>query len=718
MSIKVTNKNKRFVLNTKSTTYAFEVFKGHYLMHDYYGKTRQRFQGVKPKSLSFGAYEAQYGKRYSPDAHSMEISFYGSGDFRDTALRICGKDGTGVTDFRYKSFRIFEGRHKIDGMPCARPDADTETLELHMHDKVSGCDLYLYYTVFPESDVISRHMVIENNGGDTVRIDRCRPMELCLERGDLDMITLWGAWNNESNYQRVPLHHGVQSVGSRRGASSHQYNPFMAICEHSATEEKGEAYGFNFVYSGSFQNIVELDGKNRTKVQMGLCPDDFAYTLAVGERFESPEAVMTYSASGLGQMTRNFHDFVRKNIMPAAAHKPHPVVLNTWEACYFNIDEQKLLQFAEKGAAMGFDMLVMDDGWFGERHHDRAGLGDWYENREKFPNGLASFVQNVKQKGIRFGIWIEPEMINPDSELYRAHPDWALRVQGREPLLSRNQLVLDMSRDDVIAYLMGIFDKTFDGVDLDYFKWDMNRHMSNVGSALLPPERQGEVAFRYMKGVYRLLDWFTKRFPDAVIETCSGGGGRYDLGMMQYGIQIWTSDNTNPYARTMVQSGAITAYPALTMSCHVSNPKEDMRSLDYRYKVAIEGMLGYELNILEMSDEINTEISRQIAEYRTLEHVMREGDFFRLVAPEKEKYSAYYYATADRSELLLTLVEKKDCKAGTSKPLKLKAAKQDAVYTDVFSGEVYTGKELASGLTLSLTGEADSAKLLYLKQNQ
>lgn len=717
MAIKFIKSSKRFIIETNNSTYAMELYNNRYLINLHYGEPKGRFSSDGKKCISFSPYEEKLRSRCSPDNLPMEISFYGSGNFRDTSLRICGKDGTGVTDFKYKSYRIFEGRRDIDGLPCARPENGTETLEIYMTDKVSGCDLYLYYTVFPETDVISRYMVIENKGKDKVRIDRCMPIELSFERDDMDMITLWGRHYSECNYQRVPTHHGVQSVGSRRGASSHQYNPFVALCAHGASEDRGDAYGFNFVYSGSFLNEVEVDQTRMTTLHMGLNPADFSYTLEPSERFESPEAIMTYSSKGLGQMTRNLHNFTKNNIMPETAKKPHPVVLNTWEACFFNIDEKKLIDFAEKGAQMGFDMLVMDDGWFGERRNDRAGLGDWVANTDKFPRGLAAFVDDVRAKGIRFGIWIEPEMVNPNSDLYRAHPEWALRVSGREPMLSRHQLVLDMSRDDVVDHLISSFDKVFDGVKLDYFKWDMNRHMSNVGSSALPADRQGEISFRYMKGVYRLLGWFCKRFPNAVIETCSGGGGRYDLGMMRYGIQIWTSDNTDPYARTLIQSGAITAYPATTMSCHVSDPKGDMRSLDFRYKVALEGMLGYELNILEMPDEINAEISRQIAEYRRLEHIVREGDFHRLAYPEKEKYSAYYYITADRSEILFSIIEKKDCRAGSTKLLKLRAAELEAIYTDEFSGKKYTGRELREGLYLPLMGEENSARLYHLKKN-
>ena len=718
MSIRFLKDQQTFVLMTQNTKYAFDVHKDRFLRHRYYGKRSTPIPEAKQYKASFSPYPYDMNVYSSPDLLMQECSFFGSGDFRASSLRLIGADGTGVTDFVYRSYRIFKGRRSLDGLPAARADEKTETLEITMHDDVTGCNLLLYYTVFPKENVISRYMVIENKGNANVTVDRCMPMTLDIDRDDLDMVSLYGRHNNEVNYQRFPLHHGVQSTLSRRGASSSQHNPFLALCSHDATEEKGDVWGFNLVYSGNFLNEVELEQLNRTRVVMGLGSECFAYTLAPGESFTSPEAVMTFSASGFGTMSRAFHDFVRAHILPpVSVNQPHPVVLNTWEAVTFSIDEALLLRFAEESKRIGVDMLVMDDGWFGARNNDWAGLGDWFENRTKFPDGLGAFVKKIKAYGIQFGIWVEPEMVNPDSDLYRAHPEWCLHVEGREPHLSRSQLVLDMSNNDVIDYLMQSFDKTFDGVDLDYFKWDMNRHMSDVGSIALPPEKQKEVSFRYIKNVYRLLDWFRTRFPNAIIETCSGGGGRYDLGMMCYGFQIWTSDNTNPYARTVIQADALIAYPAATMSCHVNNPRESLRGLDYRYKVAVGGMLGYELNILKMSDEIKDEIAKQIKEYKTFEHLMRLGDYYNLAFYTKYDYSAYYYASPARDEMLLTVIEKANCKADVTKLLKLKEAIADATYTDLRTKKQYTGEELKRGLRIPLCKEPDSAHLLHLKKN-
>lgn len=714
MAIKFKKADKTFILTTKNTAYVFSVSCDRYLVHQYYGKKTAKWKRYEPYVVSFSPYQKEAGNVWSPDIFPQEYSFFGAGDFRTTALKLRGINGSCTTDFIYRSYRYIDGRKEIDGLPFARAAGDTKTLEVKLLDPATGCELFLYYTVFYEEDVIARHMILKNKGKDTVKIEKCMSLTLDLPGCNYDMVSLWGGHVDERNYQRAPLHHGLQAVSSRRGASSHQYNPFIALCDRKANEEKGDVYGFNFVYSGSFLDEIEVDQVENTRVQIGLGEENFGYTLLPGEEFASPEAIMTYSPCGFGQMTRNLHNFTRNRIMPKKALEPHPVVLNTWEACYFNIDEEKLLRFAEESAKTGFDMLVMDDGWFGARNHDRAGLGDWYVNKNKFKNGLAPFVKGVKSNGISFGIWIEPEMINPDSDLYRAHPDWVLAVPCRQASLSREQLVLDMANPDVVNYLMASFKETFKDCPIDYFKWDANRHLCDIYSSALPPERQDEVPFRFMKGVYRLFKWFGEQFPDAIIETCAGGGGRYDLGMMQYGFQIWTSDNTWPYARVWMQRSSLLAYPAATMSCHVSNPGEDMKSLDYRYKVAVGGMLGYELNILNMTEPIKAEMSRQVKEYKSFEHLIRLGDYYNLASPFLCDYSSYYYTNADRSEILFSLLEKRDIKKGQTKALKIKEALKGVTYVDLLSGSKYTGEELRAGLVLPLTGEKDTAVLMYL----
>lgn len=728
MPIRFLKEKKQFILTTKNTAYAFEILEDRYLVHNYYGKKKSEIDGFKPFGRSYSPNLPQLPMQISPDTMPLECSFFGSGDFRTTALRIAGSDGSTVTDFVYSSYRIRSGRVEPEGLPCARAAESTKTLEVILTDPVGGCILHLYYTVFYEEDIITRYLSVENRSTADVTVEKCMPLSLDLKGSDYHVLSLYGMHMNEIHLQRFPLMHGNFSYGSRRGTSSHHHNPFLAICSPKATEEKGDVYGFNLIYSGSFTDEVETDYENITRVQLGLGSECFAYTLEPGERFDSPEAIMTYSSCGIGKMSRNFHDFIRAHILPPSALQPHPVVLNTWEACFFDIDEEKVVQFAEKAAKHRFDMLVMDDGWFGKRDDDKSSLGDWRPDPKKFKNGLAPFVKRIHEKGIRFGIWIEPEMVNPDSDLYRAHPEWAIHAEGRTPMVSRNQLVLDMANPEVVSHLKQAFSDVFDGVGIDYIKWDMNRSICDFVCPSLPAKRQKEAGYRYMKGVYSLLRWFGEHFPNTVIETCSGGGGRYDLGMMQYGFQIWTSDNTDPYHRTRIQSSALIAYPAATMSCHVAQPyhwgnfadhvkthADEMRSLDFRFQVAVGGMLGYELNILKTADDYNEEITRQIQAYKEFEDVTRLGDYFNLYSPYHFPYSAYYYASKDRKQLLLSVLQKKDCTQGVTKPLKLKEAIADCVYTEQYSKKTYTGAELRAGITLPLVDALDSGSLLYFK---
>lgn len=720
MAITFTENDSIFRLTTKNTLYAFSVY-GNYLKHLYYGK--KRVSGSLDFDRDMLAFSPYLEGEWKPtDIFPQECSFYGSGDYRIPSLRIKNPTGDSCTRFFYDSYKIFSGRKELPNLPFSRADANTKTLCINMKDPDRDIFLKLYYTVFYECDTISRYMEIENHTGETVVVEKCMPLCLELPSMNYEHWTFYGHHNHERCLQKAPLHHGIQSICSRRGATSHHYNPFMAIAAENVTEDKGEIYGCNLVYSGSFLGEVEVDQQDTTRVLLGLGYEDFSMTLENDERFCSPEAVMTFSKDGYGGMARNFHHFVNNHIVPEKCYtKPHPVVLNTWEACWFDIDEEKLVTFAEECAKLGIDMLVMDDGWFGNRNDDTTSLGDWTPNPKKFKNGLGSFVRRVKEKGIKFGIWIEPEMISPKSELYKKHPEWCLRANGRQLSLGREQLILDMGNTEVIEYLKDLFSKVFDSVGIDYFKWDMNRHMSEVGSVVLPKERQGEAFYRYMLGTYSLMSWLREHYPDAFLETCSGGGGRYDLGMMTYGDQIWTSDNTNPYFRIWIQYGSLMGYPPTQMSCHVSNPGSDRKSLDFRYKVALGGMLGYEMNILDSNDAVKNDISEQVKQYRTFEHIIRTGDFYPLYSPFEHPYSAYYYTSSDCKEFLVSFIQAEDCfnrcKKKELKPiLKIKNAKPDKIYKDVISGKEFSGTELRHGIIQEVAGENDRAVIYHLKQ--
>lgn len=716
MSVRYDESKAKFIIETKNSAYVIGVVHGKYPVHLYYGKKRREYPDFRPAMKSFQPYDPVEGGAFAYDAISVECPFFGSGDFRCTALRVRNADGNSVTNFFYEGYRIFDGRRQIPGLPYA--EGDCETLELTLRDtEVTGCVLRLYYTVFADHDVITRFACLENKGRRNVVIEKFMSLTVDIPGREWDLITIHGAYAWEHMVSRTPLMYGNQSVFSRRGASSHNFNPFAALCSRRATEERGEVYAFNLAYSGNFLTEVEQSHMEESRVQLGIGSENFSWRLARGEEFFTPEAIMTYTSRGIGQMSRNLHRFVRECFMPHGAKNPRPVVLNSWEACYFDIDENVLVKFAAEAKKHGIDMLVMDDGWFGKRVNDRAGLGDWYENPDRFPKGLKSFVERIKKKGVKFGIWIEPEMVNPDSDLYRAHPEWALGVPGRATGLSRSQLVLDMGNPDVIDYLKQSFERTLGDVPFDYIKWDSNRHLSNVASFALPADRQGETAHRHMLGVYELMRWFRERFPDMVLETCSGGGGRYDLGMMKYGDLIWTSDVTNPEWRVLMQYGASIAYPAATMSCHISNPGANTDEMAFRFGVATQGMLGYEMHILNADSAVKAMIPGQIAEYRKYDDLMREGELFRLLTPKKYgDNSAFCYANGDRSRIVFTFIQTKgDGGAHREYKLKIPCADGSATYVDELTGKKYKGSALLSGVSVKTKKDKRVDRRYFIK---
>ena len=699
---------KQVVIRTKNTMYVLGIFADRFPVHLYYGKkSRSADTGYHPFERAFSPYYPECGWDYMPNTVESEYPYFGMGDFRASAIRVRDlSTGSDVTEFTFRKMKKYKGRVAINApiygeLPYAEADEDTETLEMILDDTVTGCELHLFYTVFPESDVIARHMTLINKGKKTVSLEKCMSLCLDIKRDNLDLISTYGGHGRERMVDRHTVSYGVHRITSRRGASSHMENPCILLCDPKASEERGEAYGFNFVYSGDFLDELEIDQTGKTRVLVGLGDETFSWRLEAGESFTSPEAVMTYAPNGIGEVSRNFHRFTRKHILPPEPFERRPVVLNSWEAFYFNIDGKLMEDFSAGAAEVGMDLPVMDDGWFGARRHDRAGLGDWVATPELFPDGLAAFVERVKAKGDKFGIWIEPEMVNPDSDLYRAHPEWALSAPGRVPLESRNQLVLDMGNPAVVDYLSDILGKTFNGIPFDYFKWDMNRHLTGVYSNILPPERQKEASFRHMCGVYELFRRLRAMFPNAMIENCSGGGGRYDLGMMKYSTQIWTSDNTEPVDRTYIQYGSTLGYPVTTMSCHVANHDssiENPRKLNYGFRVAINGPLGYELNILAASDTAKATMSEQIKEYRAYEHLILRGDFYRLLSPFECGRYAYYFVSEDSREILLSYLQNFDDAKKTVYKLKISRALPGVTYRDTISGKTYTGEELRRGI--------------------
>ncbi len=724
MAIRFEQDKQRFILETENSMYAFDVVQGKYLNHRHYGKkVDEDAFAPKMKDRGFSPCDADSSPDYYPNDEYSEFSCFGNGNFGASAMKLRAPAGDCCTRFLFKSYEIFSGRKEIEGMPSARAEEGSETLAVTLYDDMTSCELILYYTVFPTHDIISRYFVLHNKGKEAVKLEKAMSICLDLPGVDYDMISLYGTHNCENNVQRRRLMMGNQRIMSRRGATSHTHNPFFAIVPCETDEESGDVYALNHVYSGNFLAEAECSfspheaNRGFSRIGLGLGEENFGWLLKSGEHFSSPEGIMLYTAEGLGDMSRKMHRFVRDLVVPKDLFALRPVVLNSWEATYFDIDADLQVAFAEEGIKYGMDMLVMDDGWFGARDTDNAGLGDWYANKKKFPNGLAHFIRRVKATGMKFGIWIEPEMVNPDSDLYRAHPDWCIACKGRSSSLSRRQLVLDMANPAVLDYLKTAFWETLGGLPIDYIKWDFNRNISEAGSNYLPAERQDELPHRFMLGVYDLYRWFIETFPNTMIENCSGGGGRYDLAMMALSTQIWTSDNTTAHQRVFIQHGATMGYPAYVMSCHVSNPMnspDPMRTLDYKFKVALGGMLGYEFNILKMPTEVKEEIARQIRFYRSVENLMKHGDRYRLIDPFANSFGIeahYYTSEAENGRILLSFLQNDADEAQTVYTLKIATADKNATYCDRISGDMYSGESLIRGISVQADKVAEYGKL-------
>ena len=727
MSIFFIPDDKRFILETANTEYAFSIAYDRFLMHEYYGNKRNdKNDFFKPRIKAFSVYADSTGYDFSLTDSFLEFPFFGCGDFRNTALRLQGKNGDSCTAFDYKDYRIFKGRRSIKNTPFARPLENTETLEITMYDAVNECTLRLYYTLFPDFDVITRSFALENNSTAEILIKKAMSLSLDIAGHNFDMISLCGKYGLERFVNRSPLSIGTHTIESRRGASGHEFNPFLALAAKNTDEENGEIFAFNLIYSGSFSNTAEVDPGGNTRVVIGLGEENFKYTLAPGEVFESPEALMLYSSNGIGDMSRKMHGFIRNAIVPKNVLNKKPIVINTWESCLFDINEKTVLDFAKEAANCGVDTIVIDDGWYGQRNNDCAGLGDWYVNREKFPRGLKELGTEIKKLGLGFGIWIEPEMVNPESDLYKVHPDWCLRVHGRKPSVTRHQLVLDMCNPSVREYIKKSLLDTLGDISIDYVKWDFNRSLSEVGSYYLDASREEEAWYRYQLGVYEMLRWFRTAFPNVFLESCSGGGGRYDLGMMALSEQVWTSDNTSFEGRTLIQYGSSVAYPACVMSCHVSEPGDTdrLKKLTGKYHVALGGMLGYEFNIIETENAIKAEMLKQTEFFREVESLIKLGDLYRLVTPDQNDCEAYAYcytASADMEEaagdrFLITYLQNRAAKQEGTFTLKIPVTDESSVYTDVISGRPYTGKELKAGITVNKSDTAEYSFIIYLKK--
>jgi alpha-galactosidase len=661
MGISFHQEERSFHLQTPNTSYVIQLIKNGIPVHGYWGRklADAPWEGMLSfqERASFSPNPYPEDRSISFDTLPQEYPAYGASDFRAPAYQVQLADGSTITELVYVEHRISAGKPKLAGLPSTYTEnaQEAQTLELTLQDEKTGLRVILSYTVFTDHDAIVRSVKYVNAGAQSLRLLRALSGSVDYRHDKFHMLQLSGAWARERDVVRRPLVSGVQSIESRRGSSSHQQNPFIAIVAPNTDEDQGDAYGFSLVYSGSFIAQAEVDQFHTTRVSMGINPFDFEWKLDSGEEFQTPELVMVYSKDGLGGMSRTYHRLYRTRLCRGTYRdRTRPVLVNNWEATYFQFYADKIESIAKVGQDLGIELFVLDDGWFGYRDNDDSSLGDWKVDLRKLPGGLADLAERVNRLDMQFGLWFEPEMVSPDSDLYRAHPDWCLHVPDRRRTEARKQLILDLSRKDVCDYLIESVSTVLRSAPITYVKWDMNRNMSEIGSALLPAERQRETAHRYMLGLYRVLEQITSAFPNILFESCSGGGGRFDPGMLHYMPQTWTSDNSDAISRLRIQYGTSLVYPISTMGAHVSavpnHQVHRITSLKTRGDVAMSGNFGYELDLTQMTDEEKQEVKRQIEQYKEIRGLVQFGDFYRLRSPFDGNDTAWMMVSEDRSE--------------------------------------------------------------------
>jgi len=656
-----------FHLQSKDTSYALKVTKQGHLAHLYWGRKvsgehLEHLYQLKERP-SFTPSTDLTQMSYSLDTLPQELPAYGNSDFRYPAYQFQLENGTTVTDFKYESYRIVAGKPTLSGLPSVYVEQEDEgkTLEITLRDELTHAAVVLSYTVFRDYAAITRSVQYRNEGSTVLNLKQALSMSIDFVGSQYEILQLSGTWARERYVHRRKVEPGMQSIESRRGASSHGQNPFLALMSKGATEQHGDVYGINLVYSGNFIAGVEVDPYHHSRMFIGINPFDFNWRLEAGEVFQAPEAVLVHSHEGIGGMSRRFHDIYRERLARGEFRdKERPILINNWEATYFNFNEEKIESIAKAGQELGLELFVLDDGWFGKRDDDTTSLGDWYVDHNKLPNGLEGIVQKVRDLGMQFGLWFEPEMISPTSDLYRNHPDWCLHVEGRTRTEGRRQLILDLSREDVQQYIVETISTVLSSAPITYVKWDMNRNMTEIGSALLPAERQRETAHRYMLGLYSVLEQITSAFPHILFESCSGGGGRFDAGMLYYMPQTWTSDNSDAVSRLKIQYGTSIVYPISSMGAHVSavpnHQVNRMTSIETRGNVALSGNFGYELDLSKFTDEEKEAVKAQVQLYKSVRHIVQFGDFYRLLSPFEGNDTAWMFVTKDKREAFVVYV--------------------------------------------------------------
>ena len=697
MFMAITFETGCFHLKTEHTSYVFELADGKYPVHLYWGPSVRAVHDMMINRLTRFTEENFTLHEQSLDSLPLECPAFGGSDLRPGMLHLIHSNGTHALDLVYESHKIITGKPEIPGMPSASGEG-AETLIVTLRDHPSNLSVELFYTIWPDLDVLARRIRIHNGGDSPVFVEQAMSVSVDFEAADMDLLTLSGAWAREREPFRRPLYPGIQGVSTERGASSLQTSPFMVLLSRDATETSGEAYGFALCYSGSFAASVNVDQFGMARASVGINPFNFRWKLTSGSSFDTPDAYLVFSSQGLGGMSRCYHSFIHKRITrgPFAAAS-RPILINNWEATYFDFNEEKLLSLAACAADVGIDLFVLDDGWFGKRNSDHCSLGDWVDDLNKLPHGLRHLSDAIHGLGLKFGLWVEPEMISPDSDLYRAHPDWCIHVEGRERLECRNQLVLDLTRKEVRDYIVAAITDALTRGNVDYVKWDMNRNISMWG-ANLPADQQQELGHRYILGLYEIMTRITGQFPNVLFESCASGGGRFDLGILCLMPQTWCSDDTDAWMRCRIESSTSLLFPPSAMGAHVSavpnHQTGRLTPLATRAAVAMCGTYGYELDLQKLTAEeleMIREMNKRVHEWQ---QTLFYGDFYRLKNPYEGNEAAWMSVSADRREAIVTHVYAQAFPQQKPKLLRLTGLDPALDYQDTETGLVYGGDEL------------------------
>ena len=664
MSIYYHENTKTFHLTNGAVSYLMKVLPNGALGQLYFGQAirdREDFDHLlemRCRPMSSCVFEGCGS--FSLEHCKQEYPSCGSTDFRHPAVELRQPNGSRITDFVYRSHTVTSGKPPLEGLPATYCEADgeAETLTVHLEDELLQTSLYLSYTLFAGQPVLARSARLENHGGLELHLTAAMSLSLDLPDSGYEFVHFSGAWSRERHMKVRRLEQGIQSVESARGHSSHNHNPFIMLRRPGADEEQGEVLGFSLVYSGNFLAQVEVDTWDTARVTLGINPFGFDWKLSPGGVFQTPEAVMVYSCQGMGEMSRTFHRLYRSRLARGQwRDRPRPILINNWEATYFNFTEDKLISIAQAAREDGVELFVLDDGWFGARCSDLAGLGDWVANPDRLPGGITRLAERIEALGMKFGLWFEPEMVNKDSDLYRAHPDWIIHTPDRRTSFGRNQLVLDFSRPEVVDCIYDMMAKILSEAKVSYVKWDMNRSITEAYSAVLPPDQQGEVLHRYILGVYRLYDRLTEGFPHVLFESCASGGGRFDPGLLYYAPQGWASDNSDAVERLKIQYGTTFCYPVSSIGAHVSavpnHQVNRVTPLSIRADVACFGTFGYELDLNRLTAEERTQVRSQIAFMKEYREVIQFGDFYRLLSPFESNFTAWMVVSKDRRTALV-----------------------------------------------------------------